>query len=173
MARTKRVLLRVAVALVLLSVAAIAVGLWWVSSLHHSEQADLARANAAFAEIRAQFAGGRPALEIRADRLVVVRDPPATLPSPKPSAAYMMTWEPDARRLDRLRLPFSISVVATEPIPLEALTRVAHDGVTALMQAKRRGDELNLRLSDLERYGRALLLDGATSDGTQILIWVE
>jgi hypothetical protein len=39
------------------------------------------------------------------------------------------------------------------------------------MKAQRRGNELNVRLSDLERKGQTPLLDGVTSDGKQVLMW--
>jgi hypothetical protein len=42
-----------------------------------------------------------------------------------------------------------------------------------MMNAKRRGTELNIRISDLESYGRTLLLDGVTPDGKQVMMWNE
>ena len=41
------------------------------------------------------------------------------------------------------------------------------------MDAKRRGNELNIRLDDLERIGRTLLLDGVTPDGKHVLMWSD
>jgi hypothetical protein len=41
------------------------------------------------------------------------------------------------------------------------------------METKRRGDALNIRVADLERYGRVLLLDGVTADGKHVLMWNE
>jgi hypothetical protein len=38
------------------------------------------------------------------------------------------------------------------------------------MKAQRRGNELNVRLSDLDK-GHTPLLDGVTSDGKQVLMW--
>lgn len=38
---------------------------------------------------------------------------------------------------------------------------------------KRRGHELNIRLSDLERHGRTLLLDGGSADGKHVMMWNE
>ena len=37
-------------------------------------------------------------------------------------------------------------------LPLETLAGVGDQGSGALMEAKRRGHELNIRMSDLERY---------------------
>ena len=41
------------------------------------------------------------------------------------------------------------------------------------MDAMGRGNELNIRLSDLRRYGRTLLLDGVTADGKRVMMWNE
>jgi hypothetical protein len=46
-------------------------------------------------------------------------------------------------------------------------------GLGALMEARRRGDELNIRIGDLERYGRTLLLDAVTADGKRVMMWNE
>jgi hypothetical protein len=66
-----------------------------------------------------------------------------------------------------------ISKVATEPVPLEALAGIANQGLGEMMNAKHRGNELNIRISDLESYGRTLLLDGVTPDGKQVMMWNE
>jgi hypothetical protein len=85
----------------------------------------------------------------------------------------MLVWQPRERMLSRVTLPLWISKVATEPLPLEALAGVANQGLGALMDAKRRGHELDIRIRDLERYGRTLLLDGVTTDGKRVMMWNE
>jgi hypothetical protein len=170
MARARRVLLWVAGSVVGLGALLLLAGGWWVSTLHETEQADAARAGAAFGEIRARFSGVQPVFEIRDDRLAVVRES-ATPASAAATSAHMLIWEPDERTLSRLRLPLVMSMVATEPIPLDALAGVGHDGIAGIMEAQRRGHELNIRLSDLERYGQTLLLDDVTADGRHIVMW--
>jgi hypothetical protein len=172
MARAKRVVLWVAGFLIVVGIVASSFGWWWLSSLYRSEQVDSARASAEFATIRAQFTGISAAFEIRTDRLVVVRQP-AESASASAASAHLLLWDPSLRTLSRVTLPFSLSAVATEPLPLEALLGVANQGLGALMEAKRRGNELGIRISDLERYGRTLLLDSTTSDGRQVLMWSE
>ena len=98
---------------------------------------------------------------------------PPTSPALPPTALRLLVWTPRERTLSRVRVPFGISMFATEPVPLEAFIGVANQGLGALMEAKRRGSELNVRLSDLEAYGRTLLLDGVSPDGRQILMWNE
>jgi hypothetical protein len=153
--------------------AALAVaGLWLAGSLYRSEPADAARAAAAMGEIRARYPGVPPAFEIQHDRLTVVR-PPSTATVPQPSAAHLLIHEPQQRMLHRMEVPLWIGKFATEPIPIEALARVSADGIGSLREAQRRGNELSIRIRDLEQYGRALLLDGSTSDGRRIMIWTE
>ena len=172
MARAKKILISVVGLLVAVAAVGLLTAIWFAGSLYQSEQTDTVRASAAFAQIRGQFASVSPAFEIRGDRLVVVRAA-TTSSEPEPAAVCVLVWTPSNRTLSRAKLPFSISAVATEPIPLEALIGVANQGIAALLEAKRRGDELNIRMSDLERYGRTLLLDGMTSDGRHVLMWNE
>jgi hypothetical protein len=173
MALKKRILLRVVGALVALAVAALLAGIWWASSLYQSEQSDAAHASAAFAEVRARFPGIVPAFEIREARLVVVREPVEVQSSPVPVAAQMLVWQPRERMLSRVTLPLWMSKVATEPLPLEALAGIGDQGLGALLEAKQRGNELSIRIGDLERYGRTLLLDGVTADGKHVMMWNE
>lgn len=73
--------------------------------------------------------------------------------------------------LSRVTVPLWISRIAAEPLPLEALDGVGDQGLGAILEAQRRGNELNIRISDLERYGSTLLIDGTTPDGKQVLMW--
>jgi len=166
----RRVLLRIGAALVIAGLAVLSVGVWWVSSLYQSEQADPARADAAFAEVRARFPGINPAFHIRERRLVIARRPPTVTPTTA-AAVHMLVWQPRERMLSRVALPLWMSNIATEPLPLEALAGVGEQGVGAVLEAQRLGNELNVRISDLERYGPTLLLDGVTPDGKHVLMW--
>jgi len=171
MTRTGKVVLRVAAALVMVGLAVVSIGVWWASSLYQSEPADQTRADAAFSQIRARFPDIDPAFQIRERRLVVARQP-AAVPSPNtPAAVHMLVWQPREQMLSRVTLPLWMSKIATEPLPLEALAGVGEHGLGAILEAQRRGNELNIRISDLERYGPTLLLDGTTPDGKQVLMW--
>ena len=171
MTRARTLLLWAAGSLVVMGVLVVSAVFWWTSSLAQSESSDEARASAAFSEIRSRFTGVPPAFDIRDGRLVVART--AAPASPPPAALHILVWTPADRTLSRVRLPFAISAVATEPLPLEALAGVADQGLGALMDARRSGNELNIRLSDLEQNGRTLLLDGVTSNGKHVLMWSE
>ena len=172
MARAKKVLLWIVASGIAVVVLVLVAGLWWASSLYQSERANPERASAAFAEVRGRFAGMPPAFEIRDNRLVVVRTA-GTSAAATTAAVYLLVWVPDQQTLSRVRVPFTVSLVATEPLPLDALAGVGDQGLGALMEARRRGDELNIRIADLERYGRTLLLDGVTPDGKHLLMWNE
>ena len=60
MAPAKKTLLWVVGALLVLAVAALLGGIWWLSSLHQSGQTDIARAAATFAEVRGRLPGLTP-----------------------------------------------------------------------------------------------------------------
>jgi hypothetical protein len=173
MATSKTILFRIVAVLTVLAVTVLVAGFWWASSLYQSEQADSARAAEAFAQVRARFPGVEPAFAIREARLLVARAPAPVDSSAAPVAAHLLVWQSQTRTLSRVTLPLWMSKVATEPLPLEALAGIGDQGFGAVLEAKRRGDELNIRISDLERYGRTLLLDGVTADGKQVMIWNE
>src|SRR5688572_23729896 len=124
MASAKRVVLWAAGFLIAVGIIASALGWWWLSSVYEREQVDSASTSAEFAIIRGQFTGVSPAFDIRTDRLVVVRQP-AELESDSALAAsaHLLVLDPSLRTLSRVTLPFSLSAVATEPLPLEALLR--------------------------------------------------
>jgi hypothetical protein len=130
MTRTRKLLLWAVASFVALGVIVVAAGLWWIGSLYQSERSDAGRAFAALAEVRARFAGVSPAFEIRGDRLVAART--AASSSPRPTALHILVWTPADSTLSRVRLPFAVSRVATEPLPLEALA-----GIGGRMEAKR------------------------------------
>ena len=171
MTRTKKVILGVAAALVIVIVGGLSIVVWWASSLYQSEQADETRATAAFAEIRARFPGIEPAFQIRERRIVTARQAATVTSATTPLAVHMLVWQPRERMLSRVTVPLWMSKIATEPLPLEALAGVGEQGLGAILEAQRRGNELNIRISDLERYGSTLLLDGTTPDGKQVLMW--
>ena len=174
MAPATKVFFRIVGALLVLGVATVIAGIWWATSLSQSEHTDTAHASAAFDAVRARFPGIDPAFEIQETRLVVMREPAAPRSStPVPAAAHILVWHPREQMLSPVALPLWMSKVATEPIPLDALAGVGDQGVGALMEAKRAGNELNIRISDLERYGRTLLLDGVTADGKHVMMWNE
>jgi hypothetical protein len=173
MASTKTLLVRTIGGLVALAVVGLIAGTVWISSLYQSEQKDAAQASAAFAEVRARFTGVEPAFVIRDRRLVVMREPAGQPSSTSSAAAFMLVWLPQERMLSRIRIPLWVSNVATEPLPLEALAGIADQGFGGLTDARRRGNELNIRLSDLRRYGPTLLLDGVTPDGKHVMLWNE
>ena len=173
MAPSKRTFVRLIVILAAAGGVLLLAVTWWASSLYQSSASAPAEASAAFAGVRARFPGVDPAFEIREARLVVMREP-ATTQTPSPAtASHMLVWRPRDRTLSRITLPPWMSRVATEPLPLEALAGIASGGIGGVLEAKRRGDELNIRLTDLQRYGRTLLLDGVTPDGNRVMMWNE
>lgn len=173
MASARRTVFRVLAVLAAVGLVLLVAGTWWGSTLFQSEQADSAQASAAFLDVRQRFPGVSPAFEIRESRLAVVREAAPESSSTAATVAYLVIWHPREQTLSRVTLPLWMSRVATEPLPLEALAGVSERGFGALMEAKRRGHELNIRIGDLERYGRTLLLDGVTPDGKRVMMWNE
>jgi hypothetical protein len=169
MGRAGRLLLRIVAVLATVGVAALVGVVWWGSSLYESRHTDTAHASAAFAEVRARYAGIGPVFAIQETRLVVAREPAVVSSPTVPAAAvHLLIWQPREQMLSRASLPLWMSSIATEPLPLEALAGIGQRGLGAVMEAKHRGNELNVRLSDLKRYGRTLLLDRVTQTGSTL-----
>ena len=78
---------------------------------------------------------------------------------------YAIAWRPSAGTLSRATFPLWALGVTTEPIPL--------DRFVALFETDLRVDGLQLRVRDIQRYGRTLLLDSVTPEGDEVLIWSE
>ena len=145
-------------------VALLSAGYWMLSSLTRVEHADATRARAVLLELRARFDGVPPAFEIRDGRAAMVRQPPVRQAS-QATSMYAIAWRPAAGTLSRATFPLWALGVTTEPIPL--------DRFVAQLETDLRVDGLELRVRDIQRYGRTLLLDGVTPEGDEVLLWSE
>jgi hypothetical protein len=152
MTKTVKIVLGVVGGLVLLGVIVISFGVWMFMSAFQSETVDQAQATAAFDEVRARFAGVQPAFEIRNNRPVVLRPPPATPEKPEPESVRILIWEPGEGKVSRIRLPFSLLRLSDDDIGIQGVS---------------------LRPEDVQRYGRTLLLAGDSPDGDHVLIWTD
>jgi hypothetical protein len=145
-------------------VALLSAGYWMLASLTQVERADAARATAVLRELRARFDGVTPAFEIRDGRAVMVRRPPDANAS-QAASTHAVAWRPSKGTLSRATFPLWVLGATTEPVPLDRLV--------ALLETDLRVDGLQLRVRDIQRYGRTLLLDGVTPEGDEVLIWSE
>jgi hypothetical protein len=152
MTKTTKIILGIVGGLFLLGLIAVSFGVWMFMSAFQTEEVDQKQAVAAFEEIRAKFAGVQPAFELRNNRAVVLREPPAIAASPPPEQVHILAWDPDEGRIARIALPFSLLRLGNDDIEFEGMS---------------------LQVEDVERYGRTLLLEGDTPDGGHVLVWTD
>lgn len=117
-----------------------------------TEEVTPAQAEAAMSEVRQRFPGATPIFAMRGDRPVVNIAPPATPAGPAPQTVRILAWDVREGQLSRINLPFSLLRLGNDPIEFEGMA---------------------LAIEDVERYGRALLLDDDTFDGKHVLIWSD
>ena len=155
----------------LLLIAALAIGGMTLSALLFSRWSSFEvvtplAAERAFAEASAAAGGGPPYLVVSETGPVTVRhelerEEPVPL-----EALSLLAWEPDNRRLLRIRFPYwFVQVKMTDTLNLGTLASVL----------ARDWENLDLRVSerDLERLGPGLVLDHRLEDGTRVLLWTE
>jgi hypothetical protein len=152
MTKTAKIIIGVVGGLFFLGVVVVSFGVWMFMSAFQSEQVDQTQATTAFDEVRGRFAGVQPAFEIRTGQPAVLRPPPATPVTPQPEAVRILVWDPDDGRISRVRLPFSLLRLSDDPIEFQGM---------------------ELKVEDVQRYGRTLLLDGDTPDGSHIVVWTD
>lgn len=152
MTKTAKILLGIGGTFFLLCVIVVSFGVWTFRSAFQSEQVSQTQATEAFDTGRKRFTGIQPAFEMRDDRLVVLREPPATPATPEPTSVRVLVWSPDEGRMSRVSLPFSLLRMSKDPIEFEGMS---------------------LQVADVQRYGSTLLLDGDTPEGDRILVWTD
>jgi hypothetical protein len=148
---TKRILLWTIGGFTLLMIGAIAFVAWMAMSMFESTPIDQQGATAAFDEVRNKFAEG-PAFTIEDMRATKRREPPGTRPR-MATNLHILSWNADEGEIARITLPFSL-------LRLGGDKKMDIEGV-------------NLNWSDVERYGRTLLLDADTPDGDHVILWTE
>jgi hypothetical protein len=155
------ILLGVLAVFVVCAVVLVAAGAWFAMSVLHHEDADEQAASEAFAKERQHFAGATPVFELRAGGAALTRPVPTT-GSGRLTTMHVLNWDPDEESLMRADLPFALLRMKEGPI----------DIANAASEGQRR-KPVPIRVSDIERFGPALLIDQELEDGQRILIWTD
>jgi hypothetical protein len=153
MTKTTKIVLGVFGGLFILAVIVISAGAYMVMSAFRTQQVSPTEAGAAFTEARARFPGVTPAFSFDGSgRPEIVRQPPSTPASVKPSTVHILVFDEDEGRIARINLPISLLKMTNAPIEFE---------------------DVELKIEDVERYGSTVLLDGDSPEGDPILIWTD
>lgn len=164
--RQVNIILGVLAAVVLVVIVMLAGVAWFATSAFHRQDADEAAASVAFEGARARFKGETPVLEVRQGAPVLTRVVPVSPAAATLHTMHVMHWSAGERTLTTLNLPFALLRFRDSPIDIVRFVNVA--GGSEPVQQK-----VTLRISDIERFGPALLLDQELEDGHRVLVWTE
>jgi len=139
---------------------------WFVTHAFHREGADEARANVAFSAARARFNGTTPLFELRPGGPALTRAVPQAGSQPNLRTMHVLHWSAGERTLTTFDLPFAL--LRFRDSPLDVVKFINAPGGSDPVQQK-----VVIRVSDIERFGPALLMDQELEDGHHVLIWTE
>ena len=131
---------------------------WFYLSVFDSVDADEAVATRSLDEARARFSGQQPILELRDDKVSLLRKAPEVASTRDLQNVRVLTWNAEEGTLTTLTLPFW-------------LLRLRDSGVDVSIAAD--GRRLTMTMDEVERYGPALVLDHVDEDGSRVLVWTE
>jgi len=140
----------------------VAFGVWVATSLFDNESMDEAGAARALDEVREHFSGAKPVVDLRPEGPVLLRRPPESKPPGELTTLHVLRWNVQEQRMTRVELPFSILRMRDSPFQIS----VAPDSTGLRVST-------SIRISDVERYGPALLVDNGLPDGGRVLIWSD
>jgi len=159
MARKRSTILMVIIGIVVcIFVVGAGTATWFYLSVFDSVDADEAAATRSFDEARARFKGQQPILELRDDKVALLRKAPDIAPARELQTVHVLTWNAEEGTLSTVTLPFW-------------LLRLQDSGVDVSIAAD--GTRLTMTMDEVERYGPALVLDHLEEDGSRVLVWTE
>jgi hypothetical protein len=152
----------VAILLVFVAIGAIiGVTAWFQENLHVENRSE-SEAQSEFDIIRKKFSGRAPLLQLRDGRPEYHPDLAAPPQAPgSVETLHVLAWDPDDGRLARLAVPFWLVRMKSEPIRLGSYASGMDD------------HGIDLRPSDIEKYGPGIIIDTASPSGERVLLWAE
>jgi hypothetical protein len=157
------VVLAIIVTCILGVVAMAGVGLYFFSQHIDTRTASPANAAHDFEQVKAQFTGQKPLIELdqhgRYLRSHTDRTPP---PNAKPPESInVLAFDPDDGRIVQVNIPFW-------------LVRMKMRGTTIDLNGNHMNlEDLRLTVEDLERFGPTLIVDHSNISGERVLVWSQ
>ncbi|HLG58192.1 MAG TPA: hypothetical protein VI485_22800 [Vicinamibacterales bacterium] len=157
----RTILLAVLGVIAVLVIAVVAIGVWAATSLFDNQSMDESAAARTLDEVRSQFAGAQPVVDLRPDGAVLLRRPPETKPAPL-KTLHVLRWNVQDEEMTRVDVPFSLLRMTDSPFEVSL-----EPDATGLRVST------SLHVDDIERYGPALLVDDRLPDGGRVLVWSD
>jgi hypothetical protein len=165
--RKANILLAVLGTVVVCVLILVAGGAWFALSVFHRETADDAAARAAFDMARERFKGTPPVFELQDGRPALTRRVPGSEPGMRLRTMHFIFWDSNQQALTRADVPLALLRLRDSPIDIFEFVNGGGGG------GYPRQKVASIRLSDLERFGSALLVDQRLEDGHRLLVWTE
>jgi hypothetical protein len=149
-----------------LVIVVVGVGVWVVRSVVDNTDMDQASAAKAIEAVRARFGHVMPAFDVRPGGVTMSRRPPDAQPSGELKTLHVLRWDVHEERLTRADIPFWVIRWRNSSIDVVSAGDPNQGGVQVRTST-------TIRVSDVERFGSTLLVDGDMPDGGHLMIWSE
>ena len=144
-------------------VALAGVGIYFFSQHIQTQSASPALAARDFNQVKSQFAGQKPLIELDSHGRYVRSntDIKAKPDAPTPDSIHVIAFDPDDGRIVKVTIPFW-------------LLRLKMRGATIDLNGRAMDlEDLRLTVEDLEHYGPILIVDHTSPDGERVLVWSQ
>ncbi len=115
-----------------------------------------------FEQVKAQFVGQKPLIELdeRGRFLRANPDRPGRSDMRRPDQLYVLAFDPDDERIVKVTIPFWL-------LRLKARGTIDFNGGQLELE------DLKLTVEDLERFGPTLIVDHKSTGGERVLVWSQ
>jgi hypothetical protein len=162
----KTIVLAVVGFFAMLVITVVVVGVWAFRSMVDNSPMDETSAAKVMEDVRVRFQHAPPVLDLRPGALMLARRPPDTQPANELKTLHILRWDIHEQRLSRVEVPFWLLRLSDDPIDV-IIEAEANEGAVRMKKPS------SVTVSDIERFGPALLLDGDMPDGGRLLVWSE
>lgn len=164
--KQQTILLAVIGGVAVIAIAVIAAVIWATTSMVDNAEMDEASATKQMQAVRARFGNASPVLALGPVGITMSRRPPDAPPPGELKTLHIIRWNVQEEQLTRVDIPFWLLRLRDGPID------VSYEGERNESGLKVRTSS-SVRVSDIERFGSALLVDGDIPDGGHVLIWTD
>jgi hypothetical protein len=157
------VIISLVVVCILCVVAMAGAGFYFFSKHFDTQAATPAKAAVEFEQVKAQFRGQKPLIELdeRGRFLRSNPDRPAAQAAKVPAQLYVLAFDPDDERIVKVTIPFWLLRFQSRK------ARVDFNGGRLDLE------DLKLTVEDLERFGPTLIVDHKAASGERVLVWSQ
>jgi hypothetical protein len=144
------------------AVAVAGMGYYFFTKHFDTKVTSPARATVEFEQVKAQFTGQKPLIELdeRGRFLRANPDRPNRSDNRRPDQLFVLAFDPDDERIVKVTIPFW-------------LLRLKAHGTVDFNGGQLELEDLKLTVEDLERFGPTLIVDHKSSGGERVLVWSQ